>query len=58
MMMMPTKMPTDDELRLELGRRGREQVLSRYRTSMSVDAYRELYAQLTSNGRSTSSASS
>lgn len=43
---------TDDDLRLDLGRRGREQVLSRYRTSMSVDAYRQLYAQLTAGARS------
>ncbi len=36
----------DDELRLELGRRAREQILLRFRTATSVDGYRALYARL------------
>jgi glycosyltransferase involved in cell wall biosynthesis len=36
----------DSERRLELGRRAREQVLARYRTTHSVDSYRTLYDQL------------
>ncbi len=48
----------DDELRLELGRRAREQVLARYRTSQSVAAYRELYGRLVSPPVSTPSSSS
>ncbi len=36
----------DDELRLELGRRAREQILLRFRTSTSVEGYRELYRRL------------
>ena len=35
----------DEDLRLSLGRRGREQVLARFRTQRSVDAYRRLYDQ-------------
>ncbi len=37
----------DTELRLELGRRARDQVLARYRTSHSVDSYQALYDRLT-----------
>lgn len=37
---------TDHELRLDLGRRAREQVLAHYRTDQSVGAYRLLYAQV------------
>ena len=37
----------DDEFRRELGRRCREQVLARYRTSDSVNAYWEAYRELT-----------
>ena len=37
----------DDEFRRELGRRCREQVLARYRTSDSVNAYWDVYRQLT-----------
>jgi glycosyltransferase involved in cell wall biosynthesis len=36
----------DDEFRRELGRRCREQVLAKYRTSNSVNAYRDAYAEL------------
>jgi glycosyltransferase involved in cell wall biosynthesis len=36
----------DSERRLELGRRAREQVSRRYRTTHSVDSYRTLYDQL------------
>ncbi|MBV8480411.1 MAG: GT4 family glycosyltransferase PelF, partial [Actinobacteria bacterium] len=35
----------DEDLRLSLGRRGREQVLARFRTERSVDAYRRFYEQ-------------
>ncbi|MHB8648624.1 MAG: GT4 family glycosyltransferase PelF [Gaiellaceae bacterium] len=35
----------DDDLRLSLGRRGREEVLAKFRTQRSVDAYRHLYAE-------------
>ena len=41
----------DEELRLDLGRRGREQVLARFRTSTSVDAYRNLYSDLVGGRR-------
>ncbi len=41
------KLLSDDELRQRLGRKAREQVLIRYRTSISVDAYRETYQRLT-----------
>lgn len=37
----------DDEFRRELGRRAREQVLARYRTSYSVNAYWAAYRELT-----------
>lgn len=37
----------DDEFRRELGRRCREEVLAKYRTSNSVNAYREAYRELT-----------
>lgn len=37
----------DDEFRRELGRRCREEVLAKYRTSNSVNAYRDAYAELT-----------
>lgn len=37
----------DDEFRRELGRRSREEVLARYRTSNSVNAYRDAYEELT-----------
>ncbi len=37
----------DTEMRLELGRRAREQVLARYRTSHSVNSYQSLYERLT-----------
>ena len=37
----------DDEFRRELGRRCREQVLARYRTSDSVNAYWDAYRELT-----------
>jgi len=37
---------TDDDLRLTLGRQGREQVLAHFRISRSVGAYRDLYARL------------
>lgn len=37
----------DDEFRGELGRRCREEVLAKYRTSNSVNAYRDAYAELT-----------
>ena len=36
----------DDELRLELGRKAREQVLARFRITDSVDSYRRLYSRL------------
>jgi glycosyltransferase involved in cell wall biosynthesis len=36
----------DDELRLELGHRAREEVLARFRITDSVDAYRRLYERL------------
>jgi polysaccharide biosynthesis protein PelF len=36
----------DDELRLELGRKAREQVLARFQISDSVNAYRRLYTRL------------
>jgi glycosyltransferase involved in cell wall biosynthesis len=36
----------DDELRLELGRRAREEVLARFRITDSVDSYRRLYRRL------------
>jgi glycosyltransferase involved in cell wall biosynthesis len=42
-----TTLLRDHDLRLDLGRRAREQVLSHYRTSHSVGAYRLLYRQLT-----------
>jgi glycosyltransferase involved in cell wall biosynthesis len=38
---------SDDEFRRELGRRCREEVLAKYRTSNSVNAYRSAYAELT-----------
>jgi glycosyltransferase involved in cell wall biosynthesis len=41
-----TTLLRDHDLRLDLGRRAREQVLSHYRTSHSVGAYRILYRQL------------
>jgi glycosyltransferase involved in cell wall biosynthesis len=37
----------DDQLRLDLGRQGRAEVLAKYRISTSVDAYRRLYDRLT-----------
>jgi polysaccharide biosynthesis protein PelF len=37
----------DTERRLDLGRRAREQVLARYRTTHSIDSYRTLYDRLT-----------
>ena len=37
----------DDEFRRELGRRCREEVLAKYRTSNSVNAYRDAYEELT-----------
>lgn len=37
---------TDDELRLELGRRGREQVLAHYRVDQAMASYRDLYGRL------------
>ena len=40
----------DDEARLELGRRAREQILLRFRTSTSVDGYRALYSRLAGGG--------
>ncbi len=40
----------DTDLRFELGRRAREQVLARYRTSHSVDSYQVLYDRLRSGG--------
>lgn len=39
---------TDHELRQALGQRCREEVLRRFRTDLSVDAYRRIYARLTS----------
>ena len=39
----------DDEMRLELGRRAREQVLAHYRVTQSVDAYHKVYARLVSS---------
>ncbi len=36
----------DDDLRLELGRQAREEVLAKYQTATSVDAYRALYRRL------------
>jgi glycosyltransferase involved in cell wall biosynthesis len=44
-----TTLLRDHDLRLDLGRRAREQVLSHYRTSHSVGAYRLLYRQLTAD---------
>ncbi len=41
-----TTLLSDHELRIDLGRRAREQVLSHYRTSHSVGAYRQLYQQV------------
>jgi glycosyltransferase involved in cell wall biosynthesis len=41
----------DDALRVELGRRGRDEVLARYRISQAIDAYRSLYGRLTAEGR-------
>jgi len=46
-----TTLLRDHDLRLDLGRRAREQVLSHYRTSHSVGAYRLLYRQLTVDAR-------
>ncbi|MGH7799588.1 MAG: glycosyltransferase [Thermodesulfobacteriota bacterium] len=37
------KLLKDDELRLELGRRARQEILSKYRDSTMVDAYLKLY---------------
>lgn len=36
----------DDDLRLALGRRGREEVLARFRSARSLAAYRALYGEL------------
>ncbi|HET7566786.1 MAG TPA: GT4 family glycosyltransferase PelF [Gaiellaceae bacterium] len=36
----------EDDLRLALGRRGREEVLARFRTARSVEHYRSLYEEL------------
>ncbi|MBS1251710.1 MAG: N,N'-diacetylbacillosaminyl-diphospho-undecaprenol alpha-1,3-N-acetylgalactosaminyltransferase [Anaerolineales bacterium] len=40
------KLLQDDELRLELGRKARNEVLAKYKTSTSVDAYWRLYQRL------------
>jgi len=48
----------DDEMRLELGRRAREQVLAHYRVTQSVEAYHSVYARLMSAKLSTLSSSS
>jgi glycosyltransferase involved in cell wall biosynthesis len=45
----------DTDKRLDLGRRAREQVLARYRTTHSVDSYRTLYDQLVTGDYLTSS---
>jgi len=37
---------SDDDLRLTLGRQAREQILARFRTSTSVEAYRLLYRRM------------
>ena len=42
----------NDEMRVELGRRAREQVLLRFRTATSVDGYRQLYDELIHGRRS------
>ncbi|MEJ7785584.1 MAG: GT4 family glycosyltransferase PelF [Solirubrobacteraceae bacterium] len=42
-----TTLLQDDELRFELGRQAREEVLAKYQTGTSVDAYRLLYERLT-----------
>jgi hypothetical protein len=41
----------DDDLRLELGRQAREEVLAKYQTATSVDAYRALYRRLSAAKR-------
>ncbi len=48
----------DTELRLELGRRAREQVLARYRTSHSVSSYQEIYDRLSRSRTSATSLAS
>lgn len=40
----------DDDMRLELGRRAREQVLAHYRVTQSVNAYHRVYARLSAAG--------
>ncbi len=40
----------DTDMRLELGRRAREQVLARYRTSHAVDSYQTIYDRLKAAG--------
>jgi glycosyltransferase involved in cell wall biosynthesis len=42
------KLLQDDELRQSLGRRAREEVLAKYRTSATIDAYRKAYDKMNS----------
>jgi glycosyltransferase involved in cell wall biosynthesis len=42
------KLLQDDELRQSLGRKAREEVLAKYRTSATIDAYRKSYEKLAS----------
>jgi glycosyltransferase involved in cell wall biosynthesis len=41
----------DDDLRLELGRKAREEILLKFKTETSVDAYLELYQRMTASKR-------
>jgi glycosyltransferase involved in cell wall biosynthesis len=41
----------DDDLRIELGRRARQEILAKFRTSTSVDAYLDLYRRLAASKR-------
>jgi glycosyltransferase involved in cell wall biosynthesis len=42
------KLLQDDELRQSLGRKAREEVLAKYRTSATIDAYRKAYKKMNS----------
>jgi glycosyltransferase involved in cell wall biosynthesis len=41
----------DDDLRLELGRKAREEILLKFKTATSVDAYLELYQRMAASKR-------
>lgn len=43
---------SDDDLRIEMGRRAREEILAKFRTETSVDAYMDLYRRLAATRRS------